>query len=385
MPLLPLSKRIQYAVLWFLWTRLLNLSQYYNNLKALFVPPAIKPADLVKRYPARPSLSVRIFYPPSYTPPPHASHSTTTRLPTILTIHGGGFILGTSTTNETYNRTLSTTHSLLTIALDYRKAPLHPFPTATHDLAFLIHALLSDASLPIDPARVALVGWSAGANLALSVAQLPAMQGRIRAVVPCYPVVDYTVPNTVKALGRQYKPSLPGHYRSRPLGGDMLTSLMPLFDWAYVTPGQRCDDPLLSPYYADREMLPKDVFLVACELDMLAAEAWRMACRWAGRRVPGREEKVGRMEVVGGPGKKGEGVLVGEEDEKYAWEEVKEEDGSRVRWLLVPDTVHGFDQEEIEQVVTGDEEFAADARVKRGKVMGIMAEWLKESFARVEE
>lgn len=59
MPLLPLSKRIQYTILWFLWTRLLNLSQYYNNIKTLFVPPAIKPADLVKRYPVRPSLSVR--------------------------------------------------------------------------------------------------------------------------------------------------------------------------------------------------------------------------------------------------------------------------------------------------------------------------------------
>lgn len=334
-----------------------------------------------RNHPSSPFLTYHqppsIFYPASYTAQP--STITTTRLPTVLTIHGGGFILGDPTHNETWNRTLTTTHPFLTIALDYRKAPLHPFPTPTHDLAALIHAVLTDHTLPIDPARVALVGFSAGANLALSVSQLPSLQGRIRAVIPCYPVVDYTTSNAAKAHARQYKPSLAGYTRSRPLGGDMLTPLMPLFDWGYVRAGQRCDDPLLSPYYADRKKLPRDVFVVACELDMLAAEAWRAACRWAGKRVPEREEKVGRAEVVG------EGVLVTKGDEQYAWEEVEEVDESRVRWLLVPDTLHGFDQEEIEQVVPGDGEFAADARVKRVKLMGVMAAWLKESFARVEE
>lgn len=63
--------------------------------------------------------------------------------------------------------------------------------------------------------------------------------------------------------------------------------MLGIFNWAYLTPDQRCDDPLLSPFYADREALPKSIFMIAVEMDMLALEAQRMACKLAGRRVPG--------------------------------------------------------------------------------------------------
>jgi hypothetical protein len=66
----------------------------------------------------------------------------------------------------------------------------------------------------------------------------------------------------------------------------------------------------------------------------------------------------------------GEMVLDG--DERYAWED----EASGVRWLLVPDTVHGFDHK-IESVVK-DEVLMEDARIKTEKTMQIIGEWLLE-------
>jgi hypothetical protein len=48
-----------------------------------------------------------------------------------------------------------------------------------------------------------------------------------------------------------------------------------------------------------------------------------------------------------------------------------------VRWLLVPDTVHGFDQSLI-GLVARDKVLVEDATIKTEKTMGIIGEWLLE-------
>jgi hypothetical protein len=45
--------------------------------------------------------------------------------------------------------------------------------------------------------------------------------------------------------------------------------------------------------------------------------------------------------------------------------------------LLVPDTVHGFDQDNIEWL-TRDPVLMEDARIKTRKVIGIIGDWLLE-------
>ncbi|KAH6631362.1 Alpha/Beta hydrolase protein [Chaetomium tenue] len=366
-PHLPLTKRIKYAILAFLWYRvLLKGMLYYSEAKKYFVSPGVNEPDLVKTYPVRKSLTIRIFFPPSHNPT--TTTTTTPKLPTLLTIHGGGFTVGSPHDNDTWNRSFSQRHPILVIALDYTKAPTGPFPTAIHDLAALIPCILADRTLPIDTTRVALAGWSAGGSLALSVAQLPAVRDRIRALVPMYPLVEHAPTReggVAKAARRRYKPAL-GGFRARE--GDFVLPMMSLFNWAYLEPGQQCDEPLLSPFFARREELPRCIFFVACEMDMLAHEAWRMACKFAGRRVPGYEEKVGCEEVVG------KGRLITEGDERFAFEEMTE-DGSRYRWLLVPDMIHGFDQDNIEGL-TGDPVFMEDARIKTAKIIDPIGDWL---------
>jgi acetyl esterase/lipase len=187
-----------------------------------------------------------------------------------------------------------------------------PYPGPTNDIEALLLAALADPSL--SPIRVAaLLGWSAGGNLTLSVAQRPVVRatGKIRALVPVYPDLDFTVPEETKIAGRRYKPAL-GGYRGD--GKDFVAELGDVFTWAYLPLGADRRDPGLSALFAPRESMPESIFMLGVELDILGQEAWRAACRWGGRRVPEVAEVPGKEEVVG----KGELVL---EDERFAWED----------------------------------------------------------------
>ncbi|KAK4222291.1 Alpha/Beta hydrolase protein [Podospora fimiseda] len=366
-PALPLTQRLKY------YTTALTIQRFilpplvaFSEFKNYYFDPNFP--NLVKTCPSRPDLPIRVFYPPNYKP-----SSDSPKLPCLLTIHGGGFVLGHAHDNDGWNRAFVTKNpQFMTVALSYRKAPASPFPAPiTEDLAPLIPLVLDDIDLRIDKSKVAIAGWSAGGNLSLSVSQHPAIRPLIKAAIPLYPIVDWVPPQDVKSQTRRYKPSL-GGFRAK--DKDFLLALSGLFNWAYVSAGQDCMDPFLSPIYAQREHLPKNVFMVGCEMDMLGQEAWRMICGLAGRRVPLIEEVIGREAIVG------HGELITEGDERYSWEEFDESDGTRYKWLLVPDQVHGFDQDSIGNFAVGDGEMLRDARAKRDKVIGKLGEWLVSVF-----
>ena len=56
------------------------------------------------------------------------------------------------------------------------------------------------------------------------------------------------------------------------------------------------------------------------------------------------------------------------------------DDGEVYRWLLVPDVVHGFDQDIIQLFawLWRDRAMLTDARIKRDKVIDIVGQWLLE-------
>ncbi|KAK4238769.1 Alpha/Beta hydrolase protein [Achaetomium macrosporum] len=373
------------APIW--WLR--DWGEHYN-------PPPGRP-NIVKTYECRPGLPVRIFFPSSY------DQSSPATLPTLFTIHGGGFCVGHIRDDDEWNRAFADKHNILVIALNYRKAPTHPFPTAPHDIEALLLALLADESLPVDRnnTRTAILGFSAGGNLALSAVQLPSIRShplRPAAAISVYGCLDLSVPPHEKLRNRPWKPHLPA---PRGDSRDALICLAPAFDWSYIPYGHDLRDPLLSPHYAPRARLPRYVCLVGAELDMLAHESWRMACRLSReggdadgngngrkREVPDRgservEERVcgsvdgrataGKGELVGIPG--GEG----KEDERFAFEEnfPGQEGGGGVKWLLVPDVVHGFDNPRVRALV-GGKEAIEDAVLKTEAYTAELARWLKE-------
>ncbi|KAK7422697.1 hypothetical protein QQX98_001485 [Neonectria punicea] len=277
--------------------------------------------------------------------------------------------MGTPDSNDYWNSQFASTHSAVVIALNYTKAPGAPFPQPIHDLEALFRAALDDEDLlpHIDRSQIALAGWSAGANLALAISQLPSIREHLTAIVPMYPMVEFGLPYAEKIRTRRYKPSL-GGFRARET--DYLLKMMPMFDWAYLPHGQNLHDPLLCPLFATRETLPQRVFVIGCEMDMLAHEAWRLACTLARRELPDMGDVVGQENVAE---KKGELILT---DERYHWE-VKGGEGSEswsYKWLLVPDTIHGFDQT-IGRMVK-DPELVADAQAKTKECIQLIGEWL---------
>ena len=83
-------------------------------------------------------------------------------LPTLLYLHGGGFMVGSVDTHDILCRELSRLSSCAVVSLGYRMSPEHPFPTAVNDAW---DALAWLATQP-ECTGVAVGGDSAGGTLA---------------------------------------------------------------------------------------------------------------------------------------------------------------------------------------------------------------------------
>jgi acetyl esterase len=90
---------------------------------------------------------------------------------TLLYLHGGGFTIGGLETHDSLCRQLALQSRACVVALDYRLAPEHRFPTAVEDAWAAMGWLASHAAaLGIDTHRLAVGGDSAGGTLAATCA-----------------------------------------------------------------------------------------------------------------------------------------------------------------------------------------------------------------------
>src|SRR3984957_6851063 len=108
-------------------------------------------------------IPVRIYWPPDSEAPP----------PVVVFFHGGGFALGDLDTHDPVARMHVLGAEAIVVSVDYRLAPENPFPAGVNDSwAALQWVGEHAAELGGDPARIAVAGDSAGANLAAGMAQL---------------------------------------------------------------------------------------------------------------------------------------------------------------------------------------------------------------------
>jgi hypothetical protein len=190
---------------------------------------------------------------------------------------------------------------------------------------------------------------------------------------------------------RPVKPSLPPPRGGKDAEVDPLSGLAPTFDWSYIPYGHDLRDPLLSPAYAAQEDLPPFVGVVAAELDMLAHESWRLACRLSrdrgGRKgravVPDRTSRDERERVCGRreTGRR-RGALEDINDARFGWEESWDGGTRGVKWLLVPDVLHGFDNPHIRGLMGGDV-MIKDAQMKTRAYVDEVGNWLRERVWRI--
>lgn len=88
-------------------------------------------------------------------------------LPMMLYTHGGGFTIGNLETHDSLCRQLALRSGVAVVALDYRLAPEHRFPTAVDDAWAAMHWLATyGRTLGLDGSRIAVGGDSAGGTLA---------------------------------------------------------------------------------------------------------------------------------------------------------------------------------------------------------------------------
>lgn len=282
-----------------------------------------------KTYAVHPHDECRVFIPSSYVA------GQAKLLPLFIDIHGGGYCIGRPESDDNDNVILSEKHGICVVSIPYRKAPGHPFPTAQHDAANLIRAVLDDNSLPVDKSRVAVGGYSAGGGLSLTAVQLHGLHERIKGVVAFYPVTDWTL-SLAEKEGRATV--APGRK------ADLLHPLYPLFEWGYIAVGQNLREPLLSPLYAAREKLPAKLAFYGCGYDILCPEAKEMAERLADHQSVADQPKT---------------------EQENGWER------GGIKWEHLPGLEHGFNQ-----LPKGALKEAAIMRKRQEEMLSSAADWL---------
>ncbi len=207
-------------------------------------------------------LAYRLYRPA--TPGPH---------PVIVYWHGGGWVLGDETSDDSLCRDLCVRTDALVVSVNYRHAPEHPFPAAVDDgYAALRWVAEHAAELGGIPDRLAVAGWSAGANMATVMCRLAHEQGgpRIAGQALLTPPTDT----------RRY----PSHTENAD-GYGLTTGVMDWFQENYCA-GADLDDPRLAPLRAaDLSGLPPAVVITA-EFDPLCDEGDAYAEALAAAGVP---------------------------------------------------------------------------------------------------
>jgi acetyl esterase len=211
-----------------------------------------------------------------YSPPPSAAGEP---LPIVMLYHGGGFVAGDLDTHDGLARYTCTHAGVLVVSVDYRLAPEHKFPTAVDDsYAALCWAVDRAGELGGDAARVAVLGDSAGGNLAAVMCQLARARRRpgIAFQALLYPTLDFG--SSAEYVSRHQFGG--GDYFLSTRDMDWFTSLY-LNDVA-----QEVTDPRASPLLTEDLTGLPPALIVTAGCDALRDEGKAYADRLAAAGVP---------------------------------------------------------------------------------------------------
>jgi acetyl esterase/lipase len=117
----------------------------------------------------------------------------TSRLPTILYMHGGGWILGNAGTHDRLVRELAVGVNAAVAFVEYNRSPEAHYPVAIEQgYATARWIVAKGATEGLDPARLAVAGDSVGGNMAAALAIMAKQRGDVRFLQQSlyYPVTD---------------------------------------------------------------------------------------------------------------------------------------------------------------------------------------------------
>ncbi len=113
--------------------------------------------------------------------------------PLVIFFHGGGWSVGDAECYDAFISQLCEASNVDFLSVDFRQAPEHKYPTAHLDCYFAAKSIIESAdSVGVDLERVALMGDSAGASLAIAVSKRLLQQDNMSpsALYLLYPFLD---------------------------------------------------------------------------------------------------------------------------------------------------------------------------------------------------
>lgn len=205
----------------------------------------------------------------------YVPRGTSASSPGILYLHGGGFVIGSPDTHDRLTRELAEGTGARVLSLHYALAPEHPYPAALHDSVDAARWLAAHAGeLGMDPARLAIGGDSAGANLSAATILRLRDEGApapFRAALLLYGWFTEDETESMRAWGDR----------------DFILS-KPVMDWffeQYAGGVTGRNDPYLTPMLGDLRGFPPSVIVVGT-LDPLLDDSRRFAAALEKAGVP---------------------------------------------------------------------------------------------------
>lgn len=189
-----------------------------------------------------------------------------TPLPVVVYYHGGGWVIADLDTYDASPRAIAKGANAIVVSVHYRQAPEHKFPAAHEDAVAAYKWVLNNAAdLGGDPKRVAVMGESAGGNLAINVA-FAARDQKLQ--MPVYQVLVYPVAGTDMTTA-SYKEN----ENAKPLN----KAMMAWFVKHVISTDKDKQDPRLDLVgHADLHGLPPTTVILA-QIDPLRSEGQALA------------------------------------------------------------------------------------------------------------
>jgi acetyl esterase/lipase len=211
-------------------------------------------------------IEIRIYKP--------ASAAEDRLLPLVLYIHGGGWVIADLDVYDASPRAIANAAHCVVVSTHYRQGPEHKFPAAHEDVyAAYKWAIANARDLGADGSRIAVLGESAGGNLAAAIClnardegfQLPVHQ------VLVYPIAGYDFTTESYREMTQAKP--------------LNTPMMKWFFDKYLGSPAEGETPAISLDRADLSGLPPAT-IINSELDPLRSDGELLAKRFTESGVP---------------------------------------------------------------------------------------------------
>jgi acetyl esterase/lipase len=206
------------------------------------------------------AVRVRIVRPPD----------ATGKLPAILYMHGGGWVLGNAQTHDRLVRELAVGTGAAVVFVEYDRSPEAHYPVAIEQgYATAQWIVREGASNGLDPERLAVAGDSVGGGMTAALALMAHDRGDVHFVQQSmyYPVTDAAMDT--------------GSYEQFAEGYFLFADGMAWFWDAYCPDIERRSEPYASPLRASEEQLAglPPAFVIVDEADVLRDEGEAYAAR----------------------------------------------------------------------------------------------------------